>query len=267
MGNEPSVDSVAVKELLYQLADDDFIHAYRGSEWLGLAPHIEEDVASSSIAQDTMGHAAMYYELLEELGERNADQLAHDRPAAERRNAIILELANGPGHYMDKPEYDWAFAVVRNYLYTQAKSIKLQSLLSSSYTPLAQVAPRIQMELYYHLMHWKTWFVQLMGSGSDEAVRRLKAALDKTLPDMLGVFSLGSRREEIIQQGLIDTEAVMVNRWQAQVGPVFESVGLPKEIQMGMAQGDGRDGKHTEDLVKAIETLSEVYASDKAASW
>ncbi|WP_420812925.1 Phenylacetic acid catabolic protein, partial [Peribacillus acanthi] len=55
-------------ELLYQLADDDFILAYRGSEWLGLAPHIEEDVAYSSINQDTMGHAVMFYRLLEELG-------------------------------------------------------------------------------------------------------------------------------------------------------------------------------------------------------
>ena len=117
-----TVDNSAIKELLLQLADDDFIHSYRGSEWLGLAPHIEEDIASSSISQDTMGHAAMFYQLLEELGEGDANQLAHDRPANERRNAIILELVNGPGYYMEQPDYDWAFAVVRNYFYTQAKS-------------------------------------------------------------------------------------------------------------------------------------------------
>ncbi len=28
-----------------------------------------------------------------------------------------------------------------------------------------------------------------------------------------------------------------------------------------MARGDGRNGQHTEDLEKALETLSEVYAS------
>ena len=128
MGNNSTVDNSAIKELLLQLADDDFIHSYRGSEWLGLAPHIEEDIASSSISQDTMGHAAMFYQLLEELGEGDANQLAHDRPANERRNAIILELVNGPGYYMEQPDYDWAFAVVRNYFYTQAKAIKIQSL-------------------------------------------------------------------------------------------------------------------------------------------
>ena len=75
----------ALTSLLFQLADDDFLYSFRGSEWLGLAPHIEEDVATSSISQDSMGHAAMYYKLLEELGAGNADDLAHLRPAAERK--------------------------------------------------------------------------------------------------------------------------------------------------------------------------------------
>ena len=83
-----------------------------------------------------------YYQLLEELGEGDANQLAHDRPANERRNAIILELVNGPGYYMKEPDYDWAFAVVRNYFYTQAKAIKIQSLQLSSYEPLAEVATK-----------------------------------------------------------------------------------------------------------------------------
>lgn len=78
---------MALIELLYQLADDDFILAFRGSEWLGLAPHIEEDIAYASINQATMGHAVMYYELLESLGEGSADELAHERKASERKNA------------------------------------------------------------------------------------------------------------------------------------------------------------------------------------
>ncbi|MFY0801205.1 1,2-phenylacetyl-CoA epoxidase subunit PaaC [Peribacillus frigoritolerans] len=266
MRNE-SLKDIAIKELLLQLADDDFIHSYRGAEWLGLAPHIEEDVASASISQDTMGHAAIYYKLLDELGEGDADKLAHDRPAKERRNAIILELVNGPGHYMKDPDYDWAFAVVRNYFYTQAKAIKVQSLHSCSYEPLAEVAQKVQMELYYHLMHWKTWFVQLLGSGHLEAVSRMKAAIGKTMPDFAGVFSLGQYGEEMVELGLIEGEADLQKKWIEAITPIFESVGLAATIEIGMARGDGRNGQHTEDLEKALETLSEVYATDKAASW
>ena len=67
------------------------MYSFRGSEWLGLAPHIEEDVASSSISQDNMGHAAMFYQLLEELEVGTADDLAHLRPSSERRNSILTE--------------------------------------------------------------------------------------------------------------------------------------------------------------------------------
>ena len=94
----------AITSLLFQLADDDFLYAFRGSEWLGLAPHIEEDVASSSISQDSMGHAAMYYKLLEDLGVGKADDLAHLRPAQDRRNSILTERVNGEGYYMETPQ-------------------------------------------------------------------------------------------------------------------------------------------------------------------
>src|SRR5690625_7655779 len=95
----------ALTELLYQLGDDDFIISYRGSEWLGLAPHIEEDVAYSSITQNTMGHAAMFFQLLEELGEGDRDKLAHERPPEKRRSATYLEKKNGPGNYIEEPDY------------------------------------------------------------------------------------------------------------------------------------------------------------------
>ena len=70
--------------------------------------------------------------LLEELGEGQMDDLAHAREAAKRKNAIILERVNGPGHYLKEPRYDWALAVVRHYYYSQAKKIKIDSLKFSS---------------------------------------------------------------------------------------------------------------------------------------
>ena len=40
----------AVIDLLYRLADDDLIIGHRNSEWTGLAPILEEDIAFSSMA-------------------------------------------------------------------------------------------------------------------------------------------------------------------------------------------------------------------------
>ena len=59
------------RELL-GLADDELIIGWRDSEWTGIAPMLEEDVAFSSIAQNEIGHARAVYELLTD----DADALA-----------------------------------------------------------------------------------------------------------------------------------------------------------------------------------------------
>lgn len=256
----------AAVELLFQLADDDFILAYRGSEWLGLAPHIEEDVAFSSISQDTMGHAAMFYQLLHDLGAGDPDVLAHARPGAERKNAVLLEKVNGPGTYLTEPHYDWAFAVVRNYFYVLAKKIKIESLKNSSYQPLAEAAVKVNMELYYHLLHWKTWFAQLVNAGG-EARTRMEAAVETAFDDLEGIFSFGDKSSEFTKHSLIDTEDTLRTRWIQMMSPVFESSNLKMPEKFGMKNGNGRNGEHTSDLQAALDTLGEVYKLDPAASW
>lgn len=255
-------------ELLYQLADDDFILAFRGSEWLGVAPHIEEDVAFSSISQDTMGHAVIYYEMLEELGEGKADDLAHLREAKDRRNAIILEEVNGTGSYLKEPRYDWAFAVVRNYFYDLAKAIRLQSIKKSSYKPLAYVAEKMMLEQYYHLMHWQTWFTQLV-SATGESNRRMKEAIEKVWLNFGGVLTLGPSGETMEHLGLIEGEQVLKDKWMKEIGEVFNKydVKIPNNASPTMLKGDGRNNEFTNDLTEALKTLSEVYNLDPTAGW
>src|SRR3954453_149328 len=79
-------------QLVLELADDELILGWRESEWTGIAPFLEEDVAFSSIAQNEIGHARALYELAaRELG-ATADELAFDRDPAEYRCAQLVEL-------------------------------------------------------------------------------------------------------------------------------------------------------------------------------
>lgn len=256
----------AITSLLFQLADDDLLYAYRGSEWLGLAPHIEEDVASSSISQDSMGHAAMYYKLLEELGAGNADDLAHLRPASERRNSILTERVNGEGFYMEAPNYDWAYQVVRSYFYTQAKKVKIDSLCQSSYKPLAEAAVKVRMELYYHRLHWETWFKQLM-SSTDVAKEKMTSAIKRVMKDFGDVFSFGNEKQAIENYKLIDSEEKLKENWIASITPVFAALQTAVPAIPENPANNGRKGQHTVDLDDALQTLSEVYKLDPAASW
>lgn len=258
--------SEAVRSLLFQLADDDFMYSFRGSEWLGLAPHIEADIAFSSISQDSMGHAAMFYKLLEDTGAGRADELAHFRPARERMNSILTERVNGQGYYMETPHYDWAYAVVRSFFYTHAKKVKIDSLCESSYKPLAEVAVKVRMELYYHKMHWDTWFKQLMNS-TDVAKKKMNEAIKLVMNDFGDVFSYGKLKQQIESSGLIGTEENLRERWEQNIEPIFAALKseVPKIPKVPVM--NGRNGEHTSDLGEGLATLSEVCSLDTAAVW
>ncbi|MFJ7936482.1 1,2-phenylacetyl-CoA epoxidase subunit PaaC [Sporosarcina sp. NPDC096371] len=256
----------AITSLLFQLADDDFLYAYRGSEWLGLAPHIEEDVASSSISQDSMGHAAMFYQLLEDVGVGRADDLAHLRPAYDRKNSILIERVNGEGYYMETPKYDWAYQVARSYFYTQAKKVKIDALCASSYKPVAEVAVKVRMELYYHRLHWETWFKQLM-SSTDVAKSKMNAAITLVMDDFGDLFSFGNEQQAIENHALIGSEEDLKKQWIANVGPVFGALQMAVPKIPDHPVKNGRNGEHTTDLDEALLTLAEVYKLDPVAVW
>ena len=256
----------AAKELLFQLADDEFLYAYRGSEWLGLAPHIEEDVASSSISQDSMGHAVMYYNLLESIGAGTADDLAHLRPANERRNSVLTERVNGEGYYMDTPQYDWAFQVVRSYFYTQAKKAKVDALTEISYTPLAEAALKIKMELYYHRLHWETWFKQLL-SSTDVAKEKMNDAITRVMADFGDMLSFGSQKQAFENHGLIQSEEELKKAWKASLEPIFAALEMEVPEIPDNPKENGRNGEHSKDLEEALATISEFYKVDPVATW
>lgn len=255
----------AVTTLLYQLADDDYLISYRGSEWLGLAPHIEEDVAFSSITQDTMGHAKLYYTLLEELGEGKSDSLAQLRPAEERFNSLLAERPNGEGYYKEAPNYDWGYAVARNFIYATAKKAKIEALKGSSYAPLQEIATKVSTELYYHQMHWTTWFKQLF-AATEESRSRMTAALQEVIKDAGDLFLFGDIAPRLAAFELIESEEAIKERWYAIIKPTFEAIGLELP-ELPQPTINGRNGQHTDDLTSAIDTMSEVYRTDLTTVW
>jgi len=153
-------------ELLLAIADDELILGWRDSEWTGVAPFLEEDVAFSSIAQNEVGHARALYELAaRDLG-TTADELAFDRKPDEYRCAQLVELR--------LPE--WERTIARHYLYEQADQERLARLMASDDEEVAGLAAKIDREETYHRLHAQMWFDRL----KDEP--RFTAALDELQP-------------------------------------------------------------------------------------
>jgi ring-1,2-phenylacetyl-CoA epoxidase subunit PaaC len=152
-----------VNELLLGLADDELVIGWRDSEWTGIAPMLEEDVAFSSIAQNEIGHARAVYELLSD----DADALAFDRAPDEYRCAPLVEL-----HLLD-----WAHTIARRWLYEVADEIRITALMEE--LPLAA---KINREEAYHRMHAEMWRERLADTP------QFRAAVDELWPYAVGML-------------------------------------------------------------------------------
>jgi ring-1,2-phenylacetyl-CoA epoxidase subunit PaaC len=163
--------SARVQSLL-ELADDELVVGWRDSEWTGIAPTLEEDVAFSSIAQNEIGHARAAYELAAaELG-TDADALAFDRGPDQYRCAPLVELRL----------LDWAHTIARRWLYEQADRIRIEALVRSDDADVAGLAAKIDREEAYHRIHAELWADRLR----DEP--RFRDAVDELWPYALGVL-------------------------------------------------------------------------------
>jgi ring-1,2-phenylacetyl-CoA epoxidase subunit PaaC len=179
-------------ETLLALADDELIIGWRDSEWTGIAPTLEEDVAFSSIAQNEIGHARALYELAAIELETDADALAFDREPDEYRCAPLVEL-----RLLD----DWAMTIARRYLYELADEIRLHELIASDDAELSGLAAKIDREEVYHRMHAELWAARLR----DEP--RFTAAVEELWPFALGMLDPVLRPELARRAGLAVVDA------------------------------------------------------------
>lgn len=206
----------ALETLLRAMADDELIVGYWDSEWTGIAPILEEDVAMSSLAQDEIGHARALLGLLGELRGEDPDALAYDREVEALHHCRLL----------DHPRTDWAFTIARRWLYDEADAVRLEALAESAFTPLAELVAKIRREEVYHRLHASAWLRRL-ADDTGEARTRLEAAWLALLPDAATVFTPLPGEERLVAAGVIDASSeVLETRWRQAIGSTCRELGL-----------------------------------------
>lgn len=251
------MNNLPLIELLYKMADDQLILGHRNSEWTGMGPLLEEDIAFSSMAQDKVGHSLALYALLHQLGESDPDTIAFTRNANQFHNSIFTELPN--------QEYD--FSLIRHFLYDTAEALRFEYLTLSSYEPLAQIARKVRGELRYHTLHAKTWINQL-GSATEESVARLQKSLNHAMPYALGMFEESPYEKELVEAGIFSGENELKKNWSIKVEEVISKTRLVlPDWKIISPMTGGRMGKHSEHLQPLLDEMSEVFRIDPGAEW
>jgi len=246
----------AVAELLLTLADDEFVLGFWDSEWTGIAPLLEEDVAMSSVSQDEIGHAKAWYELAAALTDDDADRLAFGRAPDEYRHAAL----------MNHPRTDWGFTIARRCLYEHADAVRLEALARSSDPRIAELAAKMRREETYHLMHFDVWLRRLADAGG-EAREHLAQALARLGPDAATIFTPLDGEGSLLAAGLLpEPLEELRRRWLARMAAILEPLGLPVPTDGGVPDADGRR-RRTDDFRWLHGEFTMVGRSEVGAAW
>jgi ring-1,2-phenylacetyl-CoA epoxidase subunit PaaC len=252
----PGEVRTALAELLLTMADDEFVSGFTDSEWTGIAPLLEEDVAISSIAQDELGHARALYQLLADVLDdgRDEDALAYDREPDEYRHARLLDHARG----------DWADTIARRFLYELADEARLASI-GSGYRPLADLVEKLKREERYHRMHVLAW-IDRLARGGREARSRIETALVAQEIDAPTVFTPLEAEATLLEAGILTRSmADAEGAWRGDLTTILVplELSLPPSIPL---TPDGRR-QHSDSFRWLWGEFTSVRRSEDRVTW
>ncbi|MEP7359395.1 MAG: 1,2-phenylacetyl-CoA epoxidase subunit PaaC [Anaerolineales bacterium] len=241
--------AAALADQLIAMADDELVLGHRDSEWTGHAPILEEDIAFANLAQDELGHAVAWYGLVHDLRGDVADHLVFFREPEQYRNVQLVELPNG----------DWAFSMLRQFLFDAAERARLPLLAQSAFGPLAATAAKIRTEELYHDRHTRAW-VKRLAQGTEESHNRMQRALNAAWPLAFQLFNPLPGEAALTRAGLIPAAAAVQMAWLDDVGPFLQNIGL--EIPVGDPPTLERS-RHSEYLAALLNEMQSVARTEE----
>ena len=249
--------SAGSREYLLALADDEHMIGARHTNWIGLGPFLEEDLAFCSIAQDELGHAiALYEHLLVDEGRSTdeVDAFALMREPGEYRSCRLAERECA----------DWNDSLVRHWLYDRAETLRWDALTTSSDERVAQIAARALREETFHLAHAD----QFMARITPDRPQPILDSIATLLPVARAIWQPVEGETAALADGVTaSSSAELAERWELDVRGDLARWGL--EIEWPATSDDPQASRSTriDGFDDFLVDLRKVIVLDESAVW
>ncbi|MEE2819389.1 MAG: 1,2-phenylacetyl-CoA epoxidase subunit PaaC [Planctomycetota bacterium] len=248
----------AAINLCLSIADDKLFLGHRNSNWTGIAPILEADIAFSSLAQDDIAHASAIYELAGALMGDSADEVAYGRKPDAYLCADIVTKDDG---------FDWANAIARQFYCNHFNLLRFERLSNSSWSELAALCKRLIVEQQIQVNHINDWILQL-AKGTPESKGKIVEALNDYACEASMMFETPYGFDLLIEEGIVNTADDIFSEWHKRVRKQFELAGVEINVKQRNADAEGgRSGVHSEDFNESLRELQAVYREDPTAAW
>lgn len=244
--------SDAARQVILAFADDEHMMGQQHTEWIGVAPFLEEDLAFASIGQDELGHAALLLEILVGSADTDIDALAFFRDAPDWRSCALVECTLG----------DWGDTLVRHWFYDAAEELRWQRFASSSITALAELAVRAESEERFHRRHADALLDALLTQS--DAADRIQQSVTRLLPLSLSMFDGVELEAAAVAEGVVDMAfAEQLDTWKQRVDDRFGAQDWDAAVAPTPTM---RTSRH-DDFAATLSRIREVLDLDRTAVW
>ncbi len=247
----------ALYNYVLNLADNTLILGQRLSEWCGVGPFLEEDLALTNTSLDIIGQAKMLLELASEIkgGDKTADDLAFMRDQHQFKNVHLVEQPNG----------DYAQTMLRQYMMDVYHAYLYEALSNSKHEKLAAIAEKSLKEVTYHKERSELW-IKRMALGTDESLKRLQNAMNHLWHYHHELFESNVELDELVKQGIAANPNELHQKWDAEVNTLIAQTSLEIPITGWKATG-GRVGHHSEYLGKMLCEMQFLQRAYPGCEW
>lgn len=245
-------------EWLCRMGDNTLVLGHRVSEWCGVAPVLEEDIALANVALDLIGQTQLWLGLAGEVegAGRDADRLAFHRDVWDFRNVLLVEQPNG----------DFGQTMMRQFLFDSWHLLMLQSLQSSTHEQIAAIAEKSVKEVTYHLERSSDTVIAL-GDGTEESHDRMQAALDKLWPYAGEAFTTDAIDQQMIEQKITQDPAQLRPAFDAQINAVLAEATLTRPADDFAHRGGKSGARHSEHLGHMLTQMQWLQRAYPDATW
>jgi len=239
------------------VADNSMILGQRLGELCGHGPSLETDIACTNVSLDLFGQVRSYFQYAAEIAgeDKTEDDIAFLRREREYKNVLLVE----------QPNTDFAYTIVRQFLFDVYHLLFLEQMQNSEDEILAAIAKKSIKEVSYHERFSTDW-VKRLGDGTEESKQRIQKAVNNLWTYTDELFHQTDADKAMVATGVAVDVTTLKDAYYAKVNSVLEiaTIEIPESKWF---QKGGKNGVHTEHLGYLLADMQYMQRTYPGMEW